>query len=93
MIADEIRIELDELGVTSVAPGLAAVAVSLAQSLDAVPVDQSPSARALVADKLTALMVKLRALAPVKEEGDAVDDIARQREKRRAAAREQAADG
>ncbi|MER7814073.1 hypothetical protein [Streptomyces sp. NPDC096153] len=86
MIADEIRAELDELGVVSVSPGLAAVAVSLAEDLDAIPAGDSPTSKAVVADKLTALMVKLRALAPVKEEGDAVDDISRQREKRRAEA-------
>ncbi|MFD9225342.1 hypothetical protein ACFWDI_36280 [Streptomyces sp. NPDC060064] len=85
-IADEIRDEIDQLGAAKSTPGLAAVAIRLAQALDAIPIDEAPTSQAVVADKLTAAMTKLRALAPVKEEGDAVHDIARQREKRREAA-------
>ncbi|MFE5630614.1 hypothetical protein [Streptomyces sp. NPDC056543] len=76
---------------TIVAPGLAATALKLARALDRIDDGDSPTAQAHVADKLHALLVRLRALAPVKEEGDSVDDIARQREKRRAEARERAA--
>ncbi|MGW6566452.1 hypothetical protein [Streptomyces sp. NPDC054975] len=93
MAADEIRAELDKLGVRQVAPGLAEVAITLAESLDAIPIGDAPTARAVVARELHALMVRLRALAPVQEQGDSVDDIARQREKRRADARERAAGG
>jgi hypothetical protein len=86
MAADEIRAELDNLGVSQVAPGLAEIAVTLAESLDAIPVGEAPTARAVVARELHALMVRLRGLAPVKSEGDAVDDISRKREERRAEA-------
>ncbi|MFG2747210.1 hypothetical protein ACGFY0_45145 [Streptomyces chartreusis] len=87
MAADEIRAEIDKLGVRAVAPGLAQVAITLAESLDSIPVGDSPTARAVVARELHALMVRLRALAPVQEQGDTVDDIAHQREKRRAEAK------
>ncbi|MFD5975557.1 ferritin family protein [Streptomyces bacillaris] len=94
MIADEIAAELDELGVTSVAPGRAAVALKLARALDEIEAGDAPTSQAVVADKLDTIMAKLRALAPVKEEeGDAVNDITRQRDKRRAGLREQAAGG
>lgn len=89
MIANAVRAELDQLGVICVSPGLAAVAISLAEALDEIPAGDAPTSKAVVADKLTTVMTKLRALAPAKEEGDAVDDIARQREKRRADARQQ----
>lgn len=84
MIEDDVRAELDSLGVNSLSPGLAAVALKLARALDALESGDAPTSQAVVADKLTGLMVKLRALAPVQEEGDGVDDIARQRGKRRA---------
>ncbi|MDV5147189.1 hypothetical protein R1T08_24180 [Streptomyces sp. SBC-4] len=93
MIENEIRDELDNLGVTSVSPGLSAVALKLAKALDSIQDGDAPTSQAVVADKLHALMVRLRALAPVQEKGDSVDDIARQREKRRAEARERAAAG
>ncbi|WP_098010482.1 hypothetical protein [Streptomyces sp. sk226] len=91
MIADEVRAELDDLDVTSVSPGVAAVAIKLAETLDALKPGNSPTSQALVADKLSTIMARLRTLAPVKGEGDGVDDIARQREKRRAEARARAA--
>lgn len=88
-VEEATRAELDNLRVEAVSPGLAAVALRLAEALDAIPADDAPTSQAVVADKLTAVMTKLRALAPVQEKGDAVDDIARQREKRRADARQQ----
>jgi hypothetical protein len=91
VIADSVRAELDILAVTSTSPGLAAAAVKLAEAMDALQPGDAPTAQAVLADKLHALLVRLRALAPVQEEGDSVDDIARQREKRRAEARERAA--
>lgn len=94
MIEDEISSELDKLGVTSIAPGRAAVALKLARALDQLEAGDAPTSQAVVADKLDTIMAKLRVLAPVQaEEGDAVNDIAAQREKRRAGAREQAAGG
>ncbi|WP_406004421.1 hypothetical protein [Streptomyces sp. NBC_00987] len=84
MIVDEVRDELDKLGVTGISPGLAAVALKLAAALDALESSDAPTSQAVVADKLTTLMVRLRALAPVQEEGDGVDDIGRKREERRA---------
>ncbi|MFF1348500.1 hypothetical protein ACFVZJ_21395 [Streptomyces sp. NPDC058322] len=83
MIADEVGEELDKLGVTSISPGLSAVAVKLAKALDALESGDAPTSQATVADKLATILARLRALAPVQEEGDGVDDIARQREKRR----------
>jgi hypothetical protein len=66
------------------------VARSLAKAIDD---SDAPTAKAVVADKLRSVMADLRKLAPVGEKGDAVDDIAEQRAKRRAAAQEQAAGG
>lgn len=82
MIADEIRAELDIIGAHTTTPGLAATVIALAQSFDET---EAPTARAVVARELNALMKTVRALAPVGEEGDAVDDLAARREKRRGA--------
>ncbi|MEV7712299.1 hypothetical protein [Streptomyces sp. NPDC088270] len=85
MIADEVREELDKLGVTSVSPGLSAVALKLAAALDALGADDAPTSQAVVADKLTAVLAKLRTLAPSDVKGDALDDLADRRAKRRGA--------
>ncbi|MEW1551559.1 hypothetical protein [Streptomyces tsukubensis] len=85
MIADEVRTELERLGVTGIAPGLAAMAVSLAQSLDSIAIGDAPTSRAVVARELHAVMVRLRGLAPAAEEGDALDDLAARRAARRGA--------
>lgn len=87
MVEDETRDELDKLGVTSVAPGLAATALKLARALDRIADGDAPTAQAHVADKLHALLIRLRALAPVKEQGDSVDEFTREREKRQAEVR------
>ncbi|MER5209404.1 hypothetical protein ABT063_02090 [Streptomyces sp. NPDC002838] len=89
-VADKIAAELDDLHADETSPGMAAVARDLAKAIDD---SDAPTAKAVVADKLRSIMADLRKLAPVGEKGDAVDDIAEQREKRRAAAREQAAEG
>lgn len=89
MIEDEVRAEIDLLGADTAAPGLAAVAIRLAEALDQIPVGDAPTAQAVVADKLHTVMTKLRAVAPPVLKGDAVDDIAEQRKKRRSEAREQ----
>ncbi|MDJ0461564.1 hypothetical protein [Streptomyces sp. H27-C3] len=93
MIADDVASELELLGVTSVSPGMSAVAIKLARALDAIESGDAPTSQAVVADKLTAIMTKLRGLAQPATEGDGVDDIAEQREKRRSEARKRAAGG
>ncbi|WP_346167074.1 hypothetical protein [Streptomyces javensis] len=85
---DATRAELDQLHVGAESPGLAEVALKLARQLDET---DKPTSAAVVARELRGLMADLRKLAPVDEGEDTVNDIARQREKRRAAAREQAA--
>lgn len=82
MIADAVTAELDQLQVTALAPGLAATAIRLAKALDAIAPGDAPTSQAVVADKLHALMVRLRAMAPTVEEGDALDDLAARRAKR-----------
>ncbi|MFF0080228.1 hypothetical protein ACFYR1_11080 [Streptomyces canus] len=89
-VTDKITEEIDNLGVDEIAPGLAQVAVALAESIDE---PGGPTGKANAARELRAVMNDLRKLAPVEVKGDAVDDIAEQRAKRRAAAREQAAGG
>jgi len=89
-VADEITRELEDLHADDTAPGMAAVALDLARAIDGT---DAPTAKAVAARELRSIMADMRRLAPVGEKGDAVDDIAEQREKRRAAAREQAAGG
>ncbi|MFF4347540.1 hypothetical protein [Streptomyces sp. NPDC001530] len=86
-VADKIAAELDDLHADETSPGMAAVALDLAKAIDG---SDAPTAKAVAARELRSIMSDLRKLAPVGEKGDAVDDIAEQREKRRAAAREQA---
>jgi len=85
-VADKIDAELDDLHAFETSPGMAAVALALAKAIDDT---DAPTAKAVVADKLRAIIADLRRLAPVGEKGDTVDDIAEQRAKRRAAARAQ----
>lgn len=87
-VEDATRSEVDQLGVESTSPGLVEVALKLARQLDET---DKPTSAAVVARELRGLMADLRRLAPVDEGEDTVNDITRQREKRRAAAREQAA--
>lgn len=82
MVADEIRAEIEQLGVAAVAPGQAELAVKLAQTFDET---DAPTSRAVVARELGAAMKTLRALAPVHSEGDALDDLAARRAARRGA--------
>ncbi|MFG2855694.1 hypothetical protein ACGFZ9_34340 [Streptomyces mirabilis] len=89
-VADEITHELEDLHADETSPGMAAVALDLAKAID---VSDAPTAKAVAARELRSIMSDLRKLAPVGEKGDTVDDIAQQREKRRAAARERAASG
>lgn len=85
MTADQIEAELDDLNACLTTPGLAAMAIELAKAFDAA---DAPTSKAVVARELNALMKTVRSLAPIGEEGDAVDDLTRQRDKRRAEARE-----
>jgi hypothetical protein len=87
-VADEVAAELEDLHAAETSPGMAAVARDLARAMDGT---DAPTAKAVAARELRSIMGDLRRLAPVETKGDAVDDIAEQRAKRRAAAREQAA--
>jgi hypothetical protein len=89
-VADKIAAELDDLHAEETSPGMAAVARDLAKAIDET---DAPTAKAVAARELRSIMADLRRLAPVEAKGDTVDDIAQQRAKRRAAAREQAAGG
>jgi len=86
-VADKIAEEIEDLHAEETSPGMAAVALDLAKAIDSTNV---PGAKAAAAHQLRSIMADLRKLAPVEAKGDAVDDIAEQRAKRRAAAREQA---
>ncbi len=85
-VVDKITHELEDLHADVTSPGMAAVALDLAQAMDGT---DAPTAKAVAARELRSIMADLRRLAPVETKGDSVDDIAEQREKRRAAAREQ----
>ena len=89
-VADKIAQELDDLHADETSPGMAAVALDLAKGIDGTDV---PGVKAKAAHELRSIMADLRRLAPVGEKGDSVDDIAEQRAKRRAAARERAGSG
>lgn len=75
--------EITQLGVRDRAPGLAELAESLARSVDEAV--ENPSAKAAAARELRAVLKNLRALAPVKSEGGALDDLAAKRAQRRGA--------
>ncbi|MFJ2178898.1 hypothetical protein ACIOHE_39145 [Streptomyces sp. NPDC087851] len=85
MIADEVQTEIDRLGAADATPGLTAVALRLASALDAIPVGEAPTSQAVLADKLAAIMTRIRALAPPAVKGDKLDDLASRRKKRRGA--------
>lgn len=89
VVASAIKEEIAALNVEDAAPGMTALALSLARAVDASP--KNPAAKAVAARELRAVMRELRALAPVETKGDAVDDVAEQREKRLEAARKRAA--
>ena len=79
-VAAKIQAELDDRHADETSPGMAAVALDLAKAIDA---SDAPTAKAVVADKLRPIMNELRKLAPVGEEGDALDELTRKREARR----------
>lgn len=86
-VASAIKEEIAAMHVEDRAPGMAALAASLARAVDASA--KNPSAKAVAARELRAVMRELRAMAPVESKGDAVDDVGQQREKRRRELREQ----
>jgi hypothetical protein len=76
MVADETATELDRLGVHESAPGLVALALALAKAIDD---SDAPTAIAVAARELRAVLADLRKLAPAHAEGDAVDDLTARR--------------
>ncbi|MDH6226219.1 hypothetical protein [Streptomyces sp. MJP52] len=82
-VAEETAAEIEQLGVSGIAPGLAALAKSLARAVDAA--GGNVAAHANAARELRAVMKDLRGLAPVRAEGGALDDLAARRAKRRGA--------
>lgn len=79
---DATRQEIDDLKVEDVAPGMTAIALSLAAALDAT---DAPTSAAVVARELRATLLELRKVAPPAVEGDALDDLAARRAARRGA--------
>lgn len=79
---EETEREIARLGVEATAPGLAATARRLAECLDEA---EAPTSAAVVARELRATLLELRKVAPAGEEGDALDELAKRREQRRAA--------
>lgn len=80
-VAGAITAELEQLRVIDSAPGLAQLAVTLAQSVD---VPGNATAQANAARELRAVMNDLRKLAPVASEDDGVIKLSKKREERRA---------
>ncbi|MFI8254090.1 hypothetical protein [Streptomyces filamentosus] len=78
-----IRREIERLGVDDIAPGLAALAVDLAAAIDEA---DAPTAKAVAAREVRALMTELRSLAPIQSEGDALDELQEKRKARRGGA-------
>ncbi|MFD5033639.1 hypothetical protein ACFWM0_25010 [Streptomyces sp. NPDC058405] len=89
-VADAIHDELDQMGAFDASPGMAAVAYDLAVAFDSA--SDAPTSKAVVARELSAVMVKLRALATPAGKGGALDELNRRREERLAQRRERAAE-
>lgn len=83
-VADAVSAEIERLRVEPVSPGLAALAEILARSVDEA---DAPTARAVVARELRAVLEGLHRLAPAAEENDPVDQLTQKREERRVRAR------
>ena len=73
--------EITALGVVDAAPGMSALALTLAEALDRC---EAPTSAAVVARELRATLLELRKIAPPAEEGDALDELAKRRAERRA---------
>jgi hypothetical protein len=89
-VTDAITREIEQLRVEDLSPGMAELATSLARSVDEA---DAPTAKAVAARELRAVMADLRKLAPVGEEGDAVDEILSDRAERKARLRAVPASG
>ncbi|MFD7093386.1 hypothetical protein [Streptomyces xanthophaeus] len=75
-VTDATRAEIDRLGAAAVAPGLAALAITLAEHLDECT---APTSAAVVGRELRATLDKLRDVAPGKSEGSKLDDLSAKR--------------
>lgn len=82
MVADEVRAELEAIDSAAVAPGMTELAIQLAVTFDQTPVEAG-AVRAQLADKIAAVLTKLRALSPPAVKGDGLDELTTQRRKRR----------
>ncbi|MGY1498550.1 hypothetical protein ACW4TU_18455 [Streptomyces sp. QTS52] len=91
LVASAIKDEIAQLNVEEISPGMTALALSLARAVDSS--SKAPTAKAVAARELRAVMAELRKLAPVETKGDVVDDIAERRAKRRAGTDRQSSSG
>lgn len=82
--AEATAAEIAHLAVGDRAPGLAQLALSLADLMDG---DGGATAKANAARELRAVMADLRKLAPVAAESDRVDELAKRRQDGRLRAR------
>ncbi|NJP74909.1 hypothetical protein HCJ99_29570 [Streptomyces sp. C1-2] len=82
--AEATAAEIAQLAVGDRAPGLAQLALSLADLMDG---DGGATAKANAARELRAVMADLRKLAPVATESDRVDELAKRRQDGRLRAR------
>jgi hypothetical protein len=80
-VVEAITAEIQRLKVDELSPGLAQLAISLAESVDE---PNGPTAKANAARELRAVMEDLRKLAPVAAEDDRLDELTKKREARRA---------
>lgn len=76
--------EIAQLRVGEVAPGLAQLALTLAAVMDG---KDGATAKANTGRELRAVIESLRKVAPLEEQNDAVDQLAKKREERRVTAR------
>lgn len=83
-VREAISDEIAKLRVGDRAPGLAQLAITLAATVDG---DEGATAKSNAARELRAVMEDLRKLAPVAEEADRVDELAKKRENGRLRAR------
>ncbi|MGD6761363.1 hypothetical protein ACOKM5_20730 [Streptomyces sp. BH097] len=83
MVEAKALAEIESLGVAQLAPGIVEIALELARQLDEC---EAPTSAAVVARELRATMLELRKIAPPKAAAaDPVDELMKQRKKRRGA--------
>jgi hypothetical protein len=88
-VIDSIQRGLDDMPPAVAGSALAAMALALGREIEH-PYNSATS-KSMCAKSLMEALDRLRAIAPPKQEADGIDDIAGQREKRRAAAARSAA--